>query len=271
MIAEVLHFLNLKPGHSYIDGTLGLGGHLKAVYGSLEGKGQFYGFDRNERAIDLARHSLPPCVELIQARYSQIPALMGNKKGSILLDLGISSWQLDEPDFGISFKSTGPLDMRLDPECQFTAAEILNDWSEKKLIELFEEKGDLPRAKKLVQAIIAARPLESIPEFVKICADNLYKGKLNASTLPLMALRLEVNQELEELALGLEKILNWMEPGARLVVISFHSGEDRLVKNIFKKYTDLSLLTPKPLSPTLAEIKSNPRSRSAKLRAIEKL
>ena len=163
--------------------------------------------------------------------------------------------------------------MRLDPWCTASAEKILNDWPEKKLADLFWDIADYKPARKLAKAIVQNRPLKTIGEFVEIC--NLMhknpQSKIQSATLPFMALRIAVNEEMQELEKGLNAIIDWLEPSAKLLVISFHSGEDRIVKNVFKNSSNLENLIKKPLMPTPAEIRKNSRSRSAKLRVAVKI
>jgi 16S rRNA (cytosine1402-N4)-methyltransferase len=278
MLTEVLEMLNPQPGNIYIDGTLGMGGHTEAILSQTAGKAKVIGFDRDGKSLKLASERLLPWKEsftAVHGRFSQIPQLLNKDSlkepiGGVLLDLGISSFQLDNAEYGLSFAKQAlneSLDMRLDPWCKNNAQEILNTWPEKKLADLFWDKADYKQARKLAKIICLHRPIKTIGDFVELCKQaSGGHGKLNASTLPLMALRIEVNEEFQEIENGLTNIINWLEPETKLVVIAFHSGEDRIVKNIFKNSPKLKVITDKPLTPTLEEIKKNTRARSAKLR-----
>lgn len=285
LLSEILEILDPKPFNTYIDGTLGLAGHSLAILDKVNSKDiQLIGLDRDLKSLTLAEEVLKPYQEqadLINSRFSFLPDLERENKmelkyklGGILLDLGISSWQLKEA--GLSFLNPKiALDMRLDPWCKFSAAQIVNEWPEKQLADLFWDVADYKPARKLAKLIIKNRPLKDMEDLVKLCQE-VYMGansKIHSATLPLMALRIAVNEELSELEQGLRKIIEWMPPESKLLVISFHSGEDRIVKNIFREFYKagkINLVTEKPLIPSTLEIKQNPRSRSAKLRVLIK-
>ncbi|MDX1919679.1 MAG: 16S rRNA (cytosine(1402)-N(4))-methyltransferase RsmH [Candidatus Caenarcaniphilales bacterium] len=299
MLNEVLEIFEPVSDMVLIDGTLGMAGHSKAILekayshnSSNNGsKVQLFGFDRDPESLKLAEQNLleekkNPCfsINLINQRFSKIPdfvphSLLGTdlkySKKVILLDLGISSFQLDEASYGLNFSKEArelPLDMRLDEWCQNSASEILNTWPEQKIADMFWDYADYLPARKLAKAIVQNRPILTLGEIIELCFKMPHRSKIHPATLPLMALRIAVNEEFSELESGLEKIIEWMEPDTILAVISFHSGEDRIVKNIFKKHKDvLKLITPKPLTPTKDEIRKNSRARSAKLRAACKI
>ena len=319
MLNEVLDLLNPQPGFTYLDGTLGLGGHSEALLNKTKGQIDLIGIDRDEKTIEITQTKLSSWngFKAVHGRFSEIPKLVDKNSlskplGGVLLDLGISSFQLNSPVYGLSFAEElfdQPLDMRLDKWCKFSAAEILNNWTEKQIADLFWDYADYKLARKLAKLIVQNRPVNRIGELVELCnlvlnktdprisfsrtegqphnkfqnksqnklstkLSGQQKSKLNAATLPFMALRMIVNDELGELERGLQNVIDWLEPDCKIVVISFHSGEDRVVKNLFKsaclKSNDFEILTPKPLIPLEAEIKKNPRSRSAKLRALLK-
>lgn len=285
MLSEVLDFLGPKPLHTYVDGTLGMAGHAAAILKATDGQIQLFGFDRDPESLLIAEANLkdwPNSYTLFNARFSRMSDLIDKTKlkfplAGILLDLGISSFQLDNAKYGLSFAKASfedELDMRLDEWCEFSAEEILNEWPEKKLADLFWDYADFTRARPLARLIADNRPIKTIGEFVALCGqvNPVAKNKLHTATLPMMALRIAVNDELGELERGLKNIIEWMEPHSKLAVISFHSGEDRIVKNVFKAHKDkLEILTNKPLGPSNEEIKRNPRSRSAKLRVASKI
>lgn len=283
LLNEVLDFLEPQENRTYVDGTLGLGGHSKAILNFINGRGALIGLDRDPQSLKIASKNLSEFqnVQTINARFSEMPKIIDQQElkhplGGILLDLGISSFQLDNPDYGLSFAKAAldkELDMRLDQWCKTSAGEVLNKWTEKKLADLFWDYVDYKPARKLAKLLVQERPIESMRHFVDLCK-KIPKGssKIHSATLPLMALRIIVNDEYLEIEKGLEDIVNWMEPGVKLLVISFHSGEDRIVKNIFKKHkSQLEFLNMKPICPTQKEIKENPRSRSAKLRSVCKI
>jgi 16S rRNA (cytosine1402-N4)-methyltransferase len=282
LMSEVLEILDPKPGFAYIDGTLGMGGHSKAIMQKTNGQAHIIGFDRDSKSLELAKQNLAEYqnIQFIHGRFSQIPELVEQKLTKpvrgVLLDLGISSFQLDTKEYGLTFAKEAfeqNLDMRLDEWCQESAADILNEWPQQKLADLFWDLADYRYARKLAKLILENRPLKTIGQFVGLCniASGNNKAKISAATLPLMALRIAVNQEYEELVISLQKLIDWLEPGAILAVISFHSGEDRIVKNIFKNTKQMSSFTKKPITPSPSEVKHNIRSRSAKLRAACKI
>lgn len=298
MLNEVLDFLRPKDDAIYIDGTLGLGGHTKAILESANC--QMFCFDRDPESIKLASERLSEHVsankaKFVNARFSKIPEYISSmeiterkKIKGVLLDLGISSFQLDSPDYGLSFSEEcfeKELDMRLDPWCELSAKDILNSWSEKQLADLFWYRADYRKSRALAREIIKSRqikPFEKLKDFISVCrrvsfvpsasGKNNKKSRagLHFATLPLMALRMEVNDELGEVSRLLPQLIECLEPEAQIIVISFHSGEDRVVKNSFRDAKDkLEILTKKPLLPSKEEIKANPRSSSAKLRAAK--
>lgn len=277
LLNEVLECLAPEAGYTYIDGTLGMGGHSKAILDQTNGLANLIGIDRDVQSLEIARQNLKnyPNCQFLHGRFSQIPELIDKNQlskptGGILLDLGISSYQLDSSKYGLSFQNINEaLDMRLDPWCKISAEKILNEWPEKKLSDLFWDIADFRPARKLAKTIVQNRPIKTIGQFVEIC--NFVHKVPRAATLPFMALRIAVNEELQELEKGLNSIIEWLEPSAKLLVISFHSGEDRIVKNVFKNSLNLKNLFKKPLSPTLSEIKKNSRSHSAKLRVAVKI
>jgi 16S rRNA (cytosine1402-N4)-methyltransferase len=285
LLKEILEILDPKPFNTYIDGTLGLAGHSLAILEKVNSSDiQLIGLDRDPKSLDLAKELLKPYpeqIDLINTRFSALPDLdrenklkLKYKLGGILLDLGISSWQLKEA--GLSFLNPKiPLDMRLDPWCKLNASEIVNEWTEKKLADLFWDLADYKPARRLAKLIVKNRPIKDMEHLVDLCKEisGGTNSKIHSATLPLMALRIAVNEELSELEQGLKKIIDWMQPESKLLVISFHSGEDRIVKNIFREFYKagkINLLTEKPLIPSDLEIKQNPRSRSAKLRVLIK-
>ncbi|MDX1918811.1 MAG: 16S rRNA (cytosine(1402)-N(4))-methyltransferase RsmH [Candidatus Caenarcaniphilales bacterium] len=298
MLKEVLEWLEPKPGRAYIDCTLGLGGHTRALIEVAGEDGEFHGIERDPLTFETTQAALSDFKNFTahHARFSQIPDLIKLTKplGGILLDLGISSLQLSKSIYGLSFSPEShsePLDMRLDPWCMLSAADILNHRTESELADLFWELADYPAARPLARAIVQNRPLNTIGDLVKLC-DRFRRpnSRLHPSTLPFMALRMAVNDELAEIEKALPKLIEWMEPEARIVVISFHSGEDRIVKKCFKSAegarrkksksaenstfirseSGFRVLSPKPLIPGSQEIKVNPRARSAKMRVGEK-
>jgi len=259
--------------------------------------GQLLGLDRDPAALVVAGAALAPFgdrARLVQASYTeaaQVAAALGfGPVDGFLLDLGLSSLQLDDPQRGFAFQAEGPLDMRFDPAAELTAAEIVNTWPVEDLADIIYRYGEEPRARPIARAIAAARPLSSTGELAAV-VERAVGGRrgqrLHPATQTFQALRIVVNGELEAVAAVLPVALGLLKPGGRLAVISFHSLEDRLVKNFMRDqargHDDLTqpypapfdpaleLITRKPVTPAPAEVASNPRSRSARLRIAEKV
>jgi 16S rRNA (cytosine1402-N4)-methyltransferase len=292
---EVLAGLRPAPGGNYIDATVGAGGHAAGLLAASAPNGQLLGLDRDPAALAAAGATLAPFrdrVRLVQASYTQVTtaALGFGLVDGFLLDLGLSSLQLEDPQRGFAFQSDGPLDMRFDPGAELTAAEIVNTWPLEDLADIIYRYGEEPRSRWIARAIGAARPLSTTGELAAVVEQAVggRRGqRLHPATQTFQALRIAVNGELEALAAVLPVAVSLLKPGGRLAVISFHSLEDRLVKNFLRGqargYDDLSqphpppfdpaleLVTRKPVTPGLEEIAHNPRSRSAKLRIAEKL
>jgi 16S rRNA (cytosine1402-N4)-methyltransferase len=272
MVDQVLEYLSPSPGARYVDATLGLGGHARAILDATGDEAELVGIERDPDSLAAACRNLSNYRGFrgIHGRISGLAELIGSPCRGILLDLGVSSRQLSSPSYGISFSEPAlsqPLDMRLDPWCTATAADIVNGWSEPELARMFAEHADYRGARRLAKRIAEARPLQTLGDFVRLCGPR--RGRLHPATLPLQALRITVNDELGELQAALAAASKILEPGGRLVVISFHSGEDRMVKHHLRQDLRLGVLTPKPIRPSLSESKTNPRARSAKLRAAE--
>ena len=277
---EVLHYLDPKPGKIYFDGTLGGAGHSTMILERLEGTGHLYSFDQDKQVIE----SISPRASrfsnwtLVHANFEDIKTFCqkNNLKinGGVLLDLGLSSIQLDDPARGFNFEASLQLDMRLNPQADLTAHEVVNFYSQKDLADIFYEYGEERKSRQLAQYIVDKRPFNSCKELadaIKIFFAKQSSGKsfrIHPATRVFQALRIYINRELEVLKNVLEDLPSLLEPGARVVVISFHSLEDRIVKNAFKS-SNLKILTKKPITATEQELGQNPRSRSAKLRALE--
>ncbi len=273
LLSEALGFLQVKPGGRYIDATYGGGGHTREI---LSRGGQVLGLDVSPQAVEAADQD--PNLKLVQGNFSRIAGIAGekgwNEVDGILFDLGISSDELEQVP-GMSFRRDEPLDMRLDPSLGVTAADLINALPESKLVELFETFGDEHYGRPLAAAIKQARQqkkIETSGELVQII-ERVKRSKferVHPATQVFQALRIAVNDELDTLQQALPQADSLLKVGGRLVVISFHSGEDRIVKN-FLKSSDLKSLTDKPVIPGPEEVATNPRSRSAKLRAAEKI
>lgn len=271
LLKEVIDFLNVQPGRKYIDATYGAGGHAREI---LRRGGRVLALDVSPQAVEAAEAD--PSLKVIRGNFRRLGELarmegFGEADG-ILFDLGISSDELAEVS-GLSFQRDEPLDMRLDLDLGVTAADLINALPESKLGELFKEYGDEPNYKSLARAIVRARELRKIETTGELLqsidrTSGRKFGRAHPATRVFQALRIAVNDELESLREALPQAKETLVPGGRLVVISFHSGEDRIVKGFFK--TSMKPLTEKPITPSAEETASNPRARSAKLRAAEK-
>lgn len=298
LFQEVLDILNPFSGGFYLDGTLGAGGHSRGILERSSPDGQVAGFDRDPRALALARENLKefgPRLITIQDSYQNFQTHLNNLDwhgiDGILLDLGLSSMQLEAPERGFSFQNVGPLDMRFDPTQPLTAADLVNGLSRKELADLIFKYGDEKQSWKIADAIIANRPLVStqdLAQLIKKVTRNP-KTRIHPATRTFQALRIAVNDELNALEAFLPKALEALRPGGRLAIIAFHSLEDRIVKSFFRRESkdcicppevpqcvcghqaQLKVLTRRPVRPEEGEITLNPRSRSAKLRAAEKI
>jgi len=289
LVEEVFEYLAAdRPGY-YLDCTLGLGGHSHFIL-TRNAQAKIIGFDIDESSLLEAQKKLRPYasrVELIHSDFRFIPDLkldFPRVKG-VLLDLGLSSFQLDNPSRGFSYQHDGPLDMRMDTRTKLTAWKIIHKYSEKQLGELFWKFGELRQSRKLAKAIVSRRKknkIDTTHDLLKIveeiCRWRPQKGKIHPAAKVFQALRIEVNQELKDLDHFLERLALLLVPRARIVVISFHSLEDRIIKQTFnflsrefKPQPFLNILTKKPITPAESEINRNPRSRSAKLRAAERI
>jgi 16S rRNA (cytosine1402-N4)-methyltransferase len=283
LLQEVIE--NLKPNGTVIDATLGLGGHSKEIL--EKSKANIIGIDQDGEALELARKNLKDFkdrVKLIKGNFSEIEdiakkeGVLGNISG-ILMDIGVSSIQLDKPDRGFSFRNDGPLDMRMDKASSLTAYEIVNSFPEEEIARILYEFGEEYQSRRIAKQIIKNRREEKINSTLKLAEiiknavpKNRAFGKIHPATKSFQALRIAVNGELDALRDGLIGALRVLKNGGRFVVISFHSLEDRIVKRFFKDMASngqVEILTKKPVVPTMDEVINNPRSRSAKLRAVK--
>lgn len=280
-----------------MDGTLGAGGHAAGLLAESQPAGQLLGLDVDPQALDLARQKLAPFGERVYTKlapYTSLPdqlATLGwGSVDGILLDLGASSMQFDSPERGFSFLADGPLDMRFDPSNPLTAAEIVNTWPEVELVDILFRYGEEPAARHIARAIIRARPVGGTRELAAVIEKALgRRGPHHPATQTFQALRIAVNSELEAVEKVLPMAVQALGVGGRLAVISFHSLEDRLVKEYFRREgkdclcpprqplctcghkANIKEITRRPITPTEQETSQNPRARSAKLRVAEKL
>lgn len=294
---EIIHALQPKRSGRYIDGTLGAGGHARGVLEACAPDGRLLGLDVDPQALALARKNLAPYGERVtfaQASYLALLELMRDlgwdAVDGILLDLGVSSMQLDMPERGFSFQHEAPLDLRFDREAGPSAAQLVNTMSEAGLAELLFKYGEEPRARRIAKLIVQARPVGTTTQLAEI-VKRAYHGhhRVHPATRTFQALRIAVNDELSALEKALPRAAQALRPGARLAVISFHSLEDRIVKEYFRRESKDQINPPyeriyeverkatlkevnrKPITPGEQEVRENPRARSAKLRVAEKL
>jgi 16S rRNA (cytosine1402-N4)-methyltransferase len=282
LVAEVVEWLRIQPEGTYIDATVGTGGHSLEIARRLT-TGRLVGLDRDPRALEIARERLKEYGErviLVQAEFSKIGEVAGDLKlpplDGVLADLGISSLELDSPERGFSFRWAGPLDMRMNPDATLTASEIVNQWPEKELADLLYRNAEERNSRRIAKAIVRARPIRDTEHLATVVAGvRKVRGrqKLHPATKTFLALRTAVNREEEELGQFLSRTPATISSGGRWVVISYHSLEDRLVKHTFRQLEregSFHVLTRKVIQPGADEISNNPRSRSAKMRVAEK-
>ncbi len=300
---EIIRFLAPKSGGVYVDGTLGGGGHSGQILEASDPDGILLGFDRDDEAIRVAAERLSRYGDRVRLFHRNFAELESSLKETgidavdgLLLDLGVSSYQLDKGDRGFSFQKDAPLDMRMDTSCGATAEELVNNLSEKELAGIIRSYGEERWAVRIAKRIVEARriaPLKTTLQLVDVIKGAIPRAKwedrIHPATRTFQALRIAVNHELESLEKGLNEGIEMLRSGGRIAVISFHSLEDRIVKNIFRSFAKgcicpksaplcvcgkvpkLKVITGKPVLPGNEEIESNPRSRSAKLRVAEKL
>ncbi|HXK12500.1 MAG TPA: 16S rRNA (cytosine(1402)-N(4))-methyltransferase RsmH [Vicinamibacteria bacterium] len=280
LLEETLELVAVRPGGLWVDGTVGLGGHAEAVLRAASPGGRLLGLDRDGETLPRARERLAEFggrVRLEQADYREIPDRLGGEEADgIVLDLGVSSAQLDEPERGFSFQAEGPLDMRMDRSRGVTAADLVNRLREAELADLLYACGEEPASRRIARAIVSARerkPITTTTELadvVRRAARRSRRPGLHPATRTFQALRVRVNRELDSLGEAVERIAGCLKPGGRMVVIAFHSLEDRAVKEAFRALggRGYRVLTRKPVRPGEAEVRRNPRARSARLRAV---
>jgi 16S rRNA (cytosine1402-N4)-methyltransferase len=287
LLEEVLEYLNVRPGGVICDATLGLAGHSSEIAKRLGGKGKLIGFDRDPEAMEAAKVRLAevraelgeemPEVVLVAKAFSEAASEIGpGSLDGLLADFGVSSLQLDEAHRGFSFRTDGPLDMRMDTRTGETAEQVVNQEDENELADLIYEFGEERRSRRIARAIVRARPITTTAELAQIvsaAAPSMKGDKIHPATRTFQALRIRVNNELGEIQSLLKSAGSLLKPGGRLVLISFHSLEDRLVKDAFReagRAKVFEVLTKKPIVADEQEQMRNPRSRSAKMRAAEK-
>jgi 16S rRNA (cytosine1402-N4)-methyltransferase len=293
LLKEAIDFLAVRRGGTYIDATVGLGGHSFEIAKRLGAPGHLIGLDKDPAALDIAakrlvvsRSSLVvgepdwPTVTLLHRSFAEIAK--GQKAASIdglLADLGVSSLQLSDAARGFSFQAEGPLDMRMNPQTERTAEQVVNHLDERQLADVIYEFGEERRSRRIARAICRSRPIRTTAHLAEVISAaarpmNQAERRIHPATRTFQALRIFVNRELDDLRALLEAAPRILKPGGRVVVISFHSLEDRIVKDAFREGARdgyFSVLTKKPVTATEEESDRNPRARSAKLRAAEKV
>jgi 16S rRNA (cytosine1402-N4)-methyltransferase len=291
LLKEAIDFLDIKRNGMYIDATVGLGGHSYEIAKRLGAAGHLIGFDKDPAALEIARTKLGsagvspattdwPKVTLSHGSFAELvndqrPASISG----ILADLGMSSLQLQDAARGFSFQAEGALDMRMNPQAELTAEQVVNHFDERELADVIYEFGDERRSRRIARAIVRSRPIRTTVQLAEVIAVaarpmNQAERRIHPATKTFQALRIFVNRELDDLRALLNAAPQVLKSGGRLVIISFHSLEDRIVKDAFRegvKQGHYRLLVKKPVTPEDEEIDRNPRSRSAKLRAAERV
>ena len=310
LLKEAIDFLAVRRGGTYIDATVGLGGHSFEIAKRLGAPGHLIGFDKDPAALGIAERVLSPQsgvvspepavghwplvvrrddqldrpnVELRHGTFADLAnderVATNDRVDGILADLGMSSLQLGDPARGFSFQAEGPLDMRMNPQAELTADQVVNHFGERELADVIYEFGEERRSRRIARAIVRSRPILTTAQLAAVISTaarpmNQAERKIHPATRTFQALRIFVNRELDDLRKLLEAAPQLLKPGGRLVMISFHSLEDRMVKDAMREGAKLGqyrLLTKKPVTPSDEEIASNPRARSAKLRAVERV
>ena len=279
---EVVSFLDIKPDGIYVDGTCGLGGHSKIILKNLSSKGILISIDVDQEALNICRNSVYSNLEnfyLKNNSYSNMPEILKNLKinkvHGILLDLGLSSLQLDSIDRGFSYKNNCHLDMRFDQSRELTAAKLINNSTQSELADIIFYNGEERRSRIIAKKLAQSLPIYNVQELVRIIASCTPPKKRNKTLARVFqAFRIALNNELGRLSEFLSNYIDYLERGGKIVIISFHSLEDRLVKRNFKNFSKnglLKLLTKKPIVASRDELNTNRRSKSAKLRCAEKI
>jgi 16S rRNA (cytosine1402-N4)-methyltransferase len=281
LLNEALQYLDPKPGAQFIDATLGAGGHTREILERTGPDGQVLAIDQDESALSNAKATLESFGSRVIFVHSNFRAVgkIAEEHGflncdGVLADIGISSMMVDDPSRGFSFMREGPLDMRMDRTQELTAADVVNAYSEKEIADILFTFGEERRSRPIARSIVRSRPLQQTTDLVRAIervSGGPRHGQIHPATRTFQALRIYVNDELGSLEVFLNSSMTVVRSGGRVVVISFHSLEDRIVKQKFRASTDSGrILTKKVVTATDEEVRSNPRARSAKLRAWEK-
>lgn len=293
LLNESIESLNIKGNGKYIDATLGYAGHSSEILRRLEKEGFLFAFDQDEEAVKFSTEKLNKInsnFKIFHTNFKNMKEYIDEKVDGILFDLGVSSPQLDETERGFSYHNDAPLDMRMDKRQKLTAYDVVNNYDIEKLIKIFYEYGEEKYSRNIAREIIKNRPINTtleLAEIIKSSVPEKYRNSAHPARKVFQAIRIEVNQELEILEQALLDAFSLLNSGGRISAITFHSLEDRIVKNVFKKLTEedevskklpttktnqkAKLITKKPIIPSEKELEKNRRSRSAKLRVIEKI
>ena len=293
LLNESIESLNIKGNGKYIDATLGYAGHSSEILRRLEKEGFLFAFDQDEEAVKFSTEKLNKInsnFKIFHTNFKNMKEYIDEKVDGILFDLGVSSPQLDETERGFSYHNDAPLDMRMDKRQKLTAYDVVNNYNLEKLIKIFYEYGEEKYSRNIAREIIKNRPINTtleLAEIIKSSVPEKYRNSAHPARKVFQAIRIEVNQELEILEQSLLDAFSLLNSGGRISVITFHSLEDRIVKNVFKKLTEedevskklptiktnqkAKSITKKPIIPSEEELEKNRRSRSAKLRVIEKI
>jgi 16S rRNA (cytosine1402-N4)-methyltransferase len=282
LLEEVLTYLQPEPNQVFIDGTVGQGGHASAIAERILPGGRLLAIDRDPVNLAIARERLENYgdkIVYVNDSYANVSELARahdfNRANGMLLDLGYSSLHIEDASRGFSFMKEGPLDMRYDPTSEVTAAEIVHEWSEESLARIFRIYGEEVRAADIARVIVESRrhtAIDTTTDLANLVTTVVHQhGPTHPATKVFQALRIAVNDELGELERALPQCVDALALGGRLGIITFHSLEDRIVKQFFKSHPNLEMLTRRPVAPSREEIKANPRSRSAKLRVAIKI
>lgn len=297
---ESLELLNCKPGHIVVDGTLGGGGHARGILESIVPGGKLIGIDRDPQALEYATEKLSEFEDTfipIHGNFADVDSILRDLDiesiDGMILDIGVSSPQLDNVERGFTYREDAPLDMRMNPDQDFSAYDVVNGYSRQQLTKIIGSYGEERWASRIAQFIVDNRPIETTGKLVTIIKAAIPAGARRRGPHPakrtFQAIRIEVNGELDALKQGIDRAIEVLKPGGRLCIISFHSLEDRIVKRAFKRLEDpcicakdapicvcglepkVEIVTRKPIMASERELKGNPRARSARLRACQKL
>ena len=279
LFQEVIDFLAPHEGGRYIDGTVGAGGHSAGILEASSPTGRLLGFDADPKSLAVAKENLARFGEraiLVHSNFENLKTIADQNNfapvDGIVLDLGLSSMQLADAERGFSFLTDGTLDMRFNPDEETNAAELVNTLSEKELADLIYAYGEEHASRRIARAIVYARPIKTAAHLASVIEKSMgRRGKIHPATQTFQALRIAVNREIDVLENVLPQAVELLKPQGRVAIISFHSLEDRIVKNFFRSSDQLRVLTKHPVRPSEEEVQTNSRSRSAKLRVAERI